>query len=109
MFTFSIAVTETPRKLSITGAIGEVSRLLREASGSPIELIRAHRDQLGAWCSCCSSTQTVDGDAVYPDRRPAVRQHTPKDMAIAPRPLRPPARLQTRPVTRLASPRLPCP
>jgi cell division protease FtsH len=64
---------------------GEVARLLREAERAAVELIRAHRDQLGRLVDLLLEHETVDGEAVYRIVGKPVPEHTPAEMAIAPR------------------------
>jgi len=64
---------------------GEVARLLREAEQSAVDLIRAHRDELGRLVSLLLEKETVDGDEVYHIVGKAVPEHrSVEPMAIAP-------------------------
>jgi cell division protease FtsH len=63
----------------------EVSRLLREAEQTAVDLIRAHRDMLGELVARLLEAETVDGAEVYRIARKPVPEHRPEELAIAPR------------------------
>jgi len=64
----------------------EVSRLLREAEQTAVDLLRAHRGELDQLVSLLLEKETVDGSAVYRIVGKPAPAHTPDDMAIAPHP-----------------------
>jgi cell division protease FtsH len=63
---------------------GEVSRLLREAEQTAIDLIRSHQPQLRQLVDLLLEHETVDGEAVYRIVGRPVPEHRPEEMAIAP-------------------------
>jgi cell division protease FtsH len=64
----------------------EVSRLLREAENTAVDLIREHRDMLGELVELLLEHETVDGSQVYRIvGRPVPEHRTPEEVAIAPR------------------------
>jgi len=64
----------------------EVSRLLREAENTAVDLIREHRDMLGELVELLLEHETVDGSQVYRIvGRPAPEHRAPDEVAIAPR------------------------
>jgi cell division protease FtsH len=63
----------------------EVARLLREAEEAAVELIRSHRDELHKLVDLLLEHETVDGEAVYRIVGKPVPEHTPDELAIAPR------------------------
>ncbi len=69
---------------------GEVSRLLREAEQTAVELIRSHRSELEQLVALLLEHETVDGEAVYRIIGKPVPAHRPEELAIAPH--APPAR-----------------
>jgi cell division protease FtsH len=62
----------------------EVSRLLREAEQTAVELIRSHRSELEQLVDLLLEQETVDGSAVYRIVGKPVPEHRPQEMAIAP-------------------------
>ncbi len=62
----------------------EVARLLREAEQSAVELIRAHREELGQLVSLLLEHETVDGAAVYKIVGRPQPERRPEEMTIAP-------------------------
>ncbi len=62
----------------------EVSRLLREAEQTAVELLRSHRPQLEQLVDLLLEQETVDGSAVYRIVGKPVPEHRPEEMAIAP-------------------------
>src|ERR1017187_2292234 len=64
---------------------GEVARLLREAEQTALAQIRSHRDQLGKLVDLLLEQETVDGTAIYRIVGRPMPQHTPDELAIAPR------------------------
>ena len=63
----------------------EVARLLREAEQTAVELIRAHRTELGLIVQLLLEKETVDGSEVYRIAgRPMPTHSTVEPMAIAP-------------------------
>jgi cell division protease FtsH len=64
----------------------EVSRLLREAEQTAVDLLRAHRGELDQLVSLLLEHETVDGDAVYRIVGKPTPAHRPEEMAIAPHP-----------------------
>ena len=69
----------------------EVSRLLREAEQTAVELIRSHRAELEQLVNLLLEHETVDGEEVYRIVGKPVPEHRPEEMAIAPH-APPPAR-----------------
>jgi cell division protease FtsH len=63
---------------------GEVARLLRDAEQSAVELIRAHRAELGQLVDLLLDQETVDGEAVYRIVGKEVPVRRPDELAIAP-------------------------
>jgi len=63
----------------------EVSRLLREAEETAVDLLRSHRTQLDQLVSLLLEKETVDGEEVYRIVGKAVPEHRPEEMAIGPR------------------------
>ena len=63
----------------------EVSRLLREAEQTAIELIRSHRAELEQLVNLLLEKETVDGEEVYRIVGKPVPAHRPEEMAIGPR------------------------
>jgi len=64
----------------------EVSRLLREAENTAVDLIREHRDMLGELVELLLEHETVDGSEVYRIvGRPVPEHRAPEEVAIAPR------------------------
>ena len=63
----------------------EVARLLRDAEQSAVELIRAHRAELGQLVELLLDQETVDGAAVYRIVGKPVPGRRPEEIAIAPR------------------------
>src|SRR5215475_1595610 len=64
----------------------EVSRLLREAENTAVDLIREHRDMHGELVELLLEHETVDGSQVYRIvGRPAPEHRAPDEVAIAPR------------------------
>jgi cell division protease FtsH len=63
----------------------EVARLLREAETTAVDLISSHRTELGKIVDLLLEHETVDGDAVYRIAGRPMPEHTPDDLAIAPR------------------------
>jgi cell division protease FtsH len=64
----------------------EVSRLLREAENTAVDLIREHRDMLGELVELLLEHETVDGSEVYRIvGRPVPQHRAPEEVAIAPR------------------------
>ena len=61
---------------------GEVARLLREAEQSAVELIRAHRAELGQLVGLLLEKETVDGAAVYRIVGRPVPEHRPIDALV---------------------------
>jgi cell division protease FtsH len=62
----------------------EVSRLLREAEETAVELIRSHRPELEQLVSLLLEQETVDGSAVYRIVGKPVPERKPDEMAIGP-------------------------
>ncbi len=62
----------------------EVSRLVREAEQTAVELIRSHRPELEQLVDLLLEQETVDGSAVYRIVGKPVPEHRPEEMAIAP-------------------------
>jgi cell division protease FtsH len=62
----------------------EVSRLLREAEESAVDLLRSHRHELEQLVALLLEHETVDGSAVYRIVGKPVPQHRPEELAIAP-------------------------
>jgi len=62
----------------------EVSRLLREAEQSAVELIRSHRAELEQLVNLLLEHETVDGEAVYRIVGRPVPERRPEELAIAP-------------------------
>jgi len=62
----------------------EVSRLLREAEQTAIDLIRSHESELQQLVDLLLESETVDGEAVYRIVGKPVPEHRPEEMAIAP-------------------------
>jgi cell division protease FtsH len=62
----------------------EVSRLLREAEQTAIDLIRSHESELLQLVELLLERETVDGEAVYRIVGKPVPEHRPEEMAIAP-------------------------
>ena len=67
----------------------EVARLLREAEGTAVSLIREHQDELGRLADLLLERETVDGAEVYrllglpvPERRPDAQQIAPARPAV---------------------------
>jgi cell division protease FtsH len=63
----------------------EVSRLLREAEQTAIELLRSHRAELEQLVNLLLEKETVDGEEVYRIVGKPVPAHRPEEMAIGPR------------------------
>ena len=63
----------------------EVSRLLREAEQTAIELLRSHLAELEQLVSLLLEKETVDGEEVYRIVGKPVPEHRPEEMAIGPR------------------------
>jgi cell division protease FtsH len=63
----------------------EVSRLLREAEETAVDLLRAHRHELEQLVALLLEDETVDGSAVYRIVGKPVPEHRPEELAIAPR------------------------
>ena len=63
----------------------EVSRLLREAEQTAVDLLRSHRAQLEQLVNLLLEKETVDGAEVYRIVGKPVPQHRPEEMAIGPR------------------------
>jgi cell division protease FtsH len=63
---------------------GEVSRLLREAEQTAVDLIRSHRSQLHEIVSLLLDQETIDGDAVYRIVGKPAPEHGRDDMSIGP-------------------------
>jgi cell division protease FtsH len=64
----------------------EVSRLLREAENTAVDLIREHRDMLGELVELLLEHETVDGSEVYRIvGRPVPEHRAPEEVAIGPR------------------------
>jgi cell division protease FtsH len=68
----------------------EVARLLREAEGTAVSLIREHQDELGRLADLLLERETVDGQEVYrllglpvPERRPDAQQIGPARVGAA--------------------------
>jgi len=64
----------------------EVSRLLREAEQTAVDLLRSHRGELDQLVSLLLEHETVNGDAVYRIVGKPTPAHRPEEMAIAPHP-----------------------
>jgi cell division protease FtsH len=64
----------------------EVSRLLREAEQTAVDLLRSHRGELDQLVTLLLEKETVDGEAVYRIVGKPAPAHTPVEMAIAPHP-----------------------
>jgi cell division protease FtsH len=64
---------------------GEVSRLLREAEQTAVDLIGSHRPELEQLVALLLEQETVDGSAVYRIVGKPVPQRRPEELAIAPR------------------------
>jgi cell division protease FtsH len=62
----------------------EVSRLLREAEATAVDLLRSHRHELEQLVALLLEHETVDGSAVYRIVGKPVPQHRPEELAIAP-------------------------
>src|SRR6266704_2169220 len=62
----------------------EVSRLVREAEQTAVELIRSHRPELEQLVDLLVEQETVDGSAVYRIVGKPVPEHRPAELAIAP-------------------------
>jgi cell division protease FtsH len=62
----------------------EVSRLLREAEKTAVDLIRAHRAELDKLVALLLEMETVDGAAVYQIVGRPTPDHRPEELAIAP-------------------------
>ena len=62
----------------------EVARLLRDAEQSAVELIRAHRAELGQLVELLLDQETVDGEAVYRIVGKPVPGRRREELAIAP-------------------------
>jgi cell division protease FtsH len=62
----------------------EVSRLLREAEQTAVELIRSHRPELEQLVDLLLERETVDGAEVYRIVGKPVPEHRPEEMAIGP-------------------------
>jgi cell division protease FtsH len=62
----------------------DVSRLLREAEQTAVELIRAHRQELDRLVGLLLEHETVDGSVVYQIVGKPVPAHRPEEMAIGP-------------------------
>ncbi len=63
----------------------DVARLLRPAEQTAVELIRAHRPELGQLVVLLLEHETVDGSAVYRIVGKQIPDHRPKEMPVAPR------------------------
>jgi cell division protease FtsH len=63
----------------------EVSRLLREAEQTAVDLLRSHRPQLEQLVNLLLEKETVDGTEVYRIVGKPVPEHRPEEMAIGPR------------------------
>jgi cell division protease FtsH len=63
----------------------EVSRLLREAEETAVDLLRTHRGELDQLVELLLEHETVDGSAVYRIVGKPVPEHRPEELAIAPR------------------------
>jgi cell division protease FtsH len=63
----------------------EVSRLLREAEQTAVDLLRSHRPQLEQLVNLLIEKETVDGAEVYRIVGKPVPEHRPEEMAIGPR------------------------
>jgi cell division protease FtsH len=63
----------------------EVSRLLREAEATAVDLIRSHQDQLHQIVALLQEHETIDGSAVYRIVGRPVPEHRPDELSIAPR------------------------
>ena len=68
----------------------EVARLLREAEGTAVSLIREHKDELCRLADLLLERETVDGEEVYrllgrpvPERRPDAQEIAPARAGIA--------------------------
>ena len=68
----------------------EVARLLREAEGTAVSLIREHKEQLCQLADLLLERETVDGEEVYrllglpvPERRPAAQEIAPARVGVA--------------------------
>jgi cell division protease FtsH len=62
----------------------EVSRLLREAEETAVNLLKSHRHELEQLVALLLEHETVDGSAVYRIVGKPVPQHRPEELAIAP-------------------------
>jgi cell division protease FtsH len=62
----------------------EVARLLRDAEQSAVDLIRAHRSELGQLVELLLDQETVDGGAVYRIVGKPVPERRPEQLAIGP-------------------------
>ncbi len=62
----------------------EVSRLLREAERTAVELLRSHHDELMELVGLLLDKETVDGSEVYRIVGRPMPQHRPEEMTIAP-------------------------
>ncbi len=62
----------------------EVSRLLREAEATAVDLLKSHRHELEQLVALLLEHETVDGSAVYRIVGKPVPQHRPEELAIAP-------------------------
>jgi len=62
----------------------EVSRLLREAEQTAVDLLRSHRGELEQLVSLLLEHETVDGAAVYRIVGKPTPAHRPEEMAIGP-------------------------
>jgi cell division protease FtsH len=62
----------------------EVSRLLREAEETAVDLLKSHRHELEQLVALLLEHETVDGSAVYRIVGKPVPQHRPEELAIAP-------------------------
>jgi cell division protease FtsH len=62
----------------------EVARLLRDAEQSAVDVIRAHRAELGQLVELLLDKETVDGEAVYRIVGKPVPGRRPEELAIAP-------------------------
>ncbi len=63
----------------------EVARLLCEAEQAAVDLLRSHRPELEQLVDLLLEHETVDGSAVYRIVGKPVPEHSPGEMAIAPR------------------------
>ena len=68
----------------------EVARLLREAEGTAVALIREHKDELCRLADLLLERETVDGEEVYrllglpaPERRPVAQEIAPARAGVA--------------------------